>query len=129
MSEITSMYDFECRIRLDARYKSLAIYAHETAGWEDESGTYEAAAKWISDWLKTDGNKDGCCDVMVGYLNWRATEMIEFRGNPRHRSKDLIIPKFGPKFRSYTCGCNLLLDEDGDQVGVNPYHKPRGTEA
>ena len=128
MNPLTSMFDFECRIETDKRYKNLAIYAHRTAGWNGESGLYESAKSWIDNWLKKDGKKDGSCDVMIKYLNFRMLEMKEFSEKVKNRRFDLIIPNYGPEFTPCNCGCSMLLNKYGDDAGVDPNYKPKNRE-
>lgn len=129
MPPITSMYDFECRVQLDNKYKALAVYAHETAGWADEAGLYEDAKKWMDTWLMTDGAKRESCGRMISYLNNRMLEMKQFSNSVNPKGRDIIIPNYGPEFHPCTCGCNLLLNDDGDEVGINPDYKSKNTEA
>ena len=135
MNPLTSMFDFECRIRLDKRYVKLAIYAHRTAGWDieandgREAGTIENARLWIETWLKEDGAREESCAKMIHYLNCRMVEMKDFSEQPMRKNKSIVIPNYGPEFHPCTCGCSLLLDINGDEVGVDPNFKQKRTGA
>lgn len=68
MTPITSLFDFHEKIKVDERYKKMAVIAVERSGWDTgEKVTYEKVLVWIDNWVRT--NKQPTCNRIVMYLN------------------------------------------------------------